>query len=110
MRKYRIHKWYNEKADTAAYGIQTHDPENRRWLHCCRNKEPLIFDTEEQAEKEMNEIKFDEWKNAVSTTMLNDGWKKEAVDTIDWKAWKSFYFDERMSPIEAIQEDMANAL
>ena len=80
------------------------------WLHCCRNKEPLIFDTEEQARKEMDEIKFEEWKKEVSAIMVKDGWEETTVANMDWEAWHNFYFLEGMKPEDAIREDLANAL
>jgi hypothetical protein len=52
--EYRKHTWGNIKSGKAVHGIQ--GLSNGRWLHCCENGRPLLFDTPEERDAKIREL------------------------------------------------------
>ena len=49
-----------------------------------------------------NETEFSNWQKAVIDLMEEDGWNSAAIGTVDWIAWKDCYFNEGLSPEDAM--------
>jgi len=45
---------------------------------------------------------FGTWKEQVIALMEADKWTSIALRTVDWTAWKDCYFDQGLSPEEAM--------
>jgi len=51
---------------------------------------------------------FEQWKAQVKSIMLSMSqvYSDKMIKTIDWDAWKTEYYDEELSPYDAILEDI----
>lgn len=58
MFTFRRHDWYDAKARVPKFGIQgkPRDP-FAGWMHCCEGGKPLIFDTEQERDAKLKELR-----------------------------------------------------
>lgn len=59
--KFRKHDWLNTKEISIKYGIQA-KTETISWSHCCDGGKPLIYDSEEERDKKLKELRKAERK------------------------------------------------
>lgn len=58
---FRASNWFDTKKNCVVYGIQGKiDP--RKWLNCCKGKDPLIFDSEKDRDNYLIKLQKDEIK------------------------------------------------
>jgi len=59
---FRASKWFNFNTNKPMYGIQARI-KPRKWIHCLKNDDyPLIFNTEEERDEKLNELKKEGYK------------------------------------------------
>ena len=62
--QYRVTQWLDNSDEsmlreqaTIIYGVQTMRHKGGRWMHVCRDSEPLFFDTREEASAACAELR-----------------------------------------------------
>jgi hypothetical protein len=50
-------------------------------------------------------LKFEDWKDEVINIMKELHWTEAWISSVDWSAWKDCYYDNDLSPREAIQAE-----
>lgn len=60
-RTFRGCPWLDRETDTDKYGIQVKlTGFEVRWLHCCEGNKPMIYDTAEERDAKMKELRHEE--------------------------------------------------
>lgn len=55
---YRKHDWLDTKTNTPKYGIQAKAVDwEVRWLHCAEDGKPLLYDTPEERDAKLKELR-----------------------------------------------------
>ena len=58
----------------------------------------------------MNNVKeFVDWQKEVVDLMEEDDWSPTDIGTVDWTAWMDCYFNEGLSPEDAMLSELESS-